>query len=147
MSHHCQALILHCMDFRLSGAIKEYMAQNGLINNCDVVSLAGAAKNIVSPLSESDADLTLRQIDISKRLHNISEVILMNHTDCGAYGGRAAFASDEEEARQHLADMDLAAEKIVAKFPELKVRIVLAKIDPEGKISFEERGYFSLPSA
>lgn len=147
MSHSCQSLVLHCIDFRLGGAIKNYLSQNGLLDNCDIVSLAGAVKNLVSPLSEADSDMVMRQIDISKRLHHISEVVLMNHTDCGAYGGRAAFANTEEEQRQHLADMDLAAEKIVARFPELKVKMVLVQIDDRGNISFNERGYFGLPSA
>lgn len=96
MSHTCKALLLRCLDFRLNEAIQQWLQKNHLANNCDLVSLAGAVKNL---------KIVLGQIEISQRLHGISEVILMNHTDCGAYGGRAAFADSEEERARHQQDL------------------------------------------
>ncbi len=137
MSHHCRSLILHCIDFRFGSAIKEYLETNQLRNNCDIVSIAGAAKNIAAPAKDADAELVLRQIEISKRLHEIKGVILMNHTDCGAYGGRKAFSSDEEERARHLDDMAKAADIIRAAHPDITIKSVLAKIDDAGTITFE----------
>ncbi|OGH85231.1 MAG: hypothetical protein A2294_00600 [Candidatus Magasanikbacteria bacterium RIFOXYB2_FULL_38_10] len=126
------------MDFRFGEAIKNWLVEKHLLNDCDIVSLAGAAKGLVSPKNPAETDVILRQIEISTSLHHISEVILMNHTDCGAYGGRDAFESSEAEYNQHLGDMRLAKEKILAKFPDLKVKIDLAKINPLGQIAIEE---------
>lgn len=138
MSHHCEALILHCIDFRFGKAIKKFLEENHLLDDCDIVSLAGSAKNLATPIAPSYTEMVLKQIEISKRLHQISQVILMNHTDCGAYGGREAFENPEAEYNQHANDMKKAQELIVKKFPDLSVRKVLAKIAPLGQISFEE---------
>lgn len=140
MSHHCKALILHCIDFRFGEAIKNWLVENHLLNNCDIVSLAGATKGLISPKYPTDSEIILRQIEISTKLHNISQVILMNHTDCGAYGGHEAFESAEAEHNQHVDDMKKAKKIILTKFPELQIKIVLVKINPLGQIGFEEIG-------
>lgn len=136
--HKAKALVIHCIDFRFVRAIKEWLETQGLMGAADEVSLAGAVQNIVSPKNEADRELVLRQIDIAKRLHFIDEVILINHTDCGAYGGRNVFTSGIEEDQKHELDLREARSIVLAKFPELKVKLVLAKIDNESKISFVE---------
>ena len=126
------------MDFRFGEAIKSWLAENHLLNDCDLVSLAGASKGLVSPKNQAEPEIILRQIEISTSLHHITQVILMNHTDCGAYGGRDAFESTEAEHNQHVLDMKKAKAVILEKFPDLQVKIVLAKINPLGQIGFEE---------
>ncbi len=138
MSHNCKALILHCIDFHFGKAIKKYLEDNQLLGDCDIVSVAGATQNIAAPKSETDREFILRQIDISKQLHNIGKIILMNHTDCGAYGGRKAFSSDEEEKRRHASDMKTAKKIILEKYPDLRVKIILTKINDVHEITFEE---------
>ena len=118
MSHTCRALLIHCMDFRLQPEIKKMMEEQGLLGDCDLVALAGAAKNLLDPETQA---LTLKQIGLSRQLHGMKEVHLMNHTDCGAYGGHAAFAGDEAERRKHADDLAEAAEIIRREFPDLTV--------------------------
>ncbi len=125
------------MDFRFGSDLKQWFAQNDLMNNCDIVSLAGAAKNLVSPTNDADRELVLRQIEISKRLHHISEVILMNHTDCGAYGGRAAFPDRDVENKKHAEDLHAARKIVEEKFPGLAVKTYIAQIEPDGAIHIE----------
>lgn len=129
MPHYCKYLIAHCIDFRLQKAIKDYLEKNGLLGNCDIVSAAGGVKN---------TDFLLEQVDVSSSLHKIQEVILLNHTDCGAYGGSAKFSSFEKERNFHAAELRKAKESLFAKYPSLKVKMLLAKIAPSGEISFEE---------
>ena len=124
------------MDFRLGRAIKEYLEKNGLMNNCDIVSLGGAAKNVAAPASEANFITVMKQIERAQKLHAINTVILMNHTDCGAYGGRAVFTSREEERAKHREDMTKAAEVIKQLYPELGIQTVLADIQDSGEINF-----------
>lgn len=138
MTHTCRTLVLHCIDFRLGKAINAYLGKTNHLGDCDIVSVAGAAKDLVSPAADASRDFILRQIDISKRLHNISRVILMNHTDCGAYGGRKAFASSEEEKNAHLGDMQKAQEYILTRHPDLSVKFVLAQIAENDEVYIEE---------
>ena len=139
--HKCKALVLHCMDFRFKPKVHEFLVSEGIMGDFDDVSIAGACKNFVSPQNDAERELMLRQIEISKRLHGIEEVILMNHTDCGAYGGHAAFESAEAEHRKHADDMDASKKMILDRWPELKVKKILAKLitdDHHRKIDFEE---------
>lgn len=126
--HHCKYLIVHCIDFRIQKEIKKYMQQEEILGDCDVVSCAGAVKN---------KDFIIEQIGISVRLHNTKEVILVNHTDCGAYGGSQNFNSPQEEKDFHTNEMRVAKEAILAKYPDLLVKILLVKILPDGQIESE----------
>ena len=137
MSHTCTSLLMHCMDFRFGKKMKEFMEQNNLMGDADLVSIAGAAKNIVNPETQA---FTLRQIEISKSLHAMKKVHLMNHTDCGAYGGKAAFADEPAEYAKLTGDLKEARDIVKAKFPDLEVALWLAHMDESGHeaaISFE----------
>jgi len=130
MKHTCKGAILHCIDFRLGPSIKAWLEKEGLLGDCDIISVAGAAKNM---------DVPVAQLELSHKLHETSVIILMNHTDCGAYGGRAAFESNEDETETHFQAMKEAKELLMEKFPDIQVRTVLARIAENGEISFEER--------
>ena len=137
MSHTCTFLLMHCMDFRFGKKMKEFMEQNKLMGDADLVSVAGAAQNIVKPETQAFA---LRQIEISKTLHEMKVVHLVNHTDCGAYGGKKAFADEKAEYDQLTGDLKQAKDIVLAKWPDLEVVLWLAHIDESGaepQISFE----------
>ena len=135
--HKCTALILHCIDFRLGSAIKNYLQRHNLLDDCDIVAMAGAAKNIARPKEETDREFALRQIRISIELHRIEKVIVMNHTDCGAYGGRR---SDEDSEWQHVEDMKTAKDAILGIFDtsNLAVNLTLARIDEYNNVQIVE---------
>ncbi len=138
MAHTCNALIMHCMDFRFGPDIKQFMEERNMLGDCDLVAFAGAAQNLLKPEFQAFAQ---RQIELSKRLHGISEVHLMNHMDCGAYGGRAAFADRDAEKAAHAADLISAAAVIKAQHPELAVLLWIAHIEDQDHghhISFEQ---------
>lgn len=137
MKHDCTTIIFHCIDFRFAADIKAYLEKEDLIGDVDIVSIAGCVKNLVAPARETDVEFVMRQLDISKRLHGVCKVVLMNHTDCGAYGGRKAFASPEEERARHASDLEKARAMILARYPDLEVRNVIAHIDEDARISFE----------
>lgn len=128
MAHHCKYFIAHCIDFRFGRAIKDYLEKEGLLGDCDIVSVAGGVKN---------SDFLLEQLDISVNLHKVQEVRLMNHIDCGAYGGSGKFSSFEEERAFQIEEMKKAKSLIVQKYPSLAVKTILAKIQPSGEVIFE----------
>ena len=73
----------------------------------------------------------LEQIRKSIRLHATDRVVLMVHSDCGAYGGRAAFGGDAQaEARHHSEELRRAAECVRQALPE--VSVVCYYVDFEG---------------
>jgi carbonic anhydrase len=116
------------MDFRLGPELVKHLERENLTNDADIVSLAGAAKNFLDPDS---INIMMKQIDISRRLHGTTEVHIMNHTDCGAYGGKTAFADEETERAKLIADMKQAAEMIKDKWPDLTVKLWMPHIEEQ----------------
>ncbi|MDE3166209.1 MAG: hypothetical protein KGN36_10410, partial [Acidobacteriota bacterium] len=84
--------------------------------------IAGGAKSLASPKNETDREFVLDQLRTSIRLHGTRRVILMLHSDCGAYGGLDAFGGDVGRERVHLRDeLYLAADVVARAIPELAV--------------------------
>ncbi len=123
--HHCQSILIHCIDFRLQPTIKRWLEEEQLLGDHDIVSVAGAAKDIAE-----GGEFVLKQIDIAYRLHGVRRVILMNHTDCGAYGGRQA-----NDLELHTTAMQAAAERIKQTYSDMTVRFALADIAANGGVT------------
>ena len=60
----------------------------------DPILVAGGAKCLAGDDLERDRQFVLEQIRKSMQLHGTHTVLLMLHSDCGAYGGLAAFDND-----------------------------------------------------
>lgn len=133
--HKCTALFVVCMDFRLQSAYPEFAAENNLKDNYDLYSVAGTQKTFIN---EESKDLALKQIELSHKLHGMTDVYLFAHWDCGAYGGTAAFESDEQQRSTYLEDMQKAKQAILEKFPKINVHKYLANWDENSKINFEK---------
>ncbi|MEK7158533.1 MAG: carbonic anhydrase, partial [Patescibacteria group bacterium] len=136
MSHHCSTLLLSCIDFRFHRDLDQWMDEQGLTKNYDHVAIAGACKSLVAPEVDRDRSFLLKQISISASLHNISQVFLMNHEDCGAYGGKKAFAGNQEEASRHIQEMATAQKIIAETHPGLQIKKIYARINDAGVVSF-----------
>ncbi len=121
--YHCDAAILWCFDNRFELGFRKFLKRIGIMN-CDPIKIAGGAKVLVSPEHESDREFVLEQIRKSIRLHGTRLVILMLHSDCGAYGGLAkGFGGDAaSEAAHHEADLKRSADKLKAAIPEVEVQ-------------------------
>ena len=126
------------MDFRFGPDIKAMLEAKGHMGDVDIVSVAGAVKPLVHPTHPAEAEFMMRQLEISQLLHHTSHVILLAHEDCGAYGGRKAFADAATERATYESDLRVARDLILAKLPTMRVQLVLAKLSPEGEVSFEE---------
>jgi carbonic anhydrase len=119
--HSCEALVIHCIDFRFWQALHENIKKELKIENFDIISLAGGAKNLSSPFERHMLDTILKNAEISGRLHHIKKVILVNHMDCGAYGGSAKFENLEAEIEFHKSELEKAAVVISEKFPNIEI--------------------------
>jgi hypothetical protein len=89
----------------------------------DPILVAGGAKCLAGSDLERDRQFVLEQIRKSIRLHGTKTVLLMLHSDCGAYGGLAAFENDTtREAENHRNDLHRAVDFLQAQIPELTIR-------------------------
>jgi carbonic anhydrase len=136
MAHTCKALIVTCMDFRFQSALVNFAKEQGLENSYDLFSIAGTQQTFINSETQFVA---LKQVELSQKLHGMTEVYLIAHWDCGAYGGSKAFESVEKQKAQYEGDLEVAKKIIIEKFPTVIVHKFLAHLDGD-KISYEKIG-------
>jgi len=120
--YHCDAAILWCFDNRFELGFRKFLKRIGVMNS-DPIKIAGGAKVLASPDHESDREFVLDQIRKSILLHGTKRVILMLHSDCGAYGGLAnGFKGNEAaEAAHHHRELERAAAYLHAAIPGVEI--------------------------
>jgi hypothetical protein len=103
------AAVVMCFDLRFNLAFHKFLKRIGA-PNYDLIKVAGGAKCLASPDTQSEREFVLDQIRKSIQLHQTTRVVLMVHSDCGAYGGSAAFGNDAAaEASHHESELRQAA--------------------------------------
>ena len=128
--YHCDAAVVWCYDHRFEPVLRKLLKRMGAVH-FDLIRLAGGAKCLATPEPASERELVLEQIRKSVRLHGTDRVVLMVHSDCGAYGGLAAFRGDvQAEVRHHGEELRRAAECVRQAIPE--VAVACYHVDFEG---------------
>lgn len=130
--HSCQTLIFRCMDFRIkSGDLKVFLDDIGCPEGAyDLVSVAGSARDL---LFSGRCDFLLKQITLSVTLHDIKELVVLLHDDCGAYG----IPNLNKEDKTQRADLVEIQDVIFDYFPILQFRAYIIKGVPSGKLSLQ----------
>ena len=133
--HECRAIVFFCIDYRLwLTKLAKLMESIGYDEGSyDHAAIAGSGMDCLSSaLGESDH--ALKQIDIAKRLHGISEVVILYHDNCGAYG----ISDKAEENAKQKADLARIVELIGIKFPDLTVKTYIIKgTAAQGELTLE----------
>jgi hypothetical protein len=119
----CDAAVLWCFDKRFDVGFRKFLKSVGVMRS-DPIKIAGGAKCLSSPASENEREFVLDQIRTSIRLHQTQRVILMVHSDCGAYGGlEEGFHGDAKaEAAHHREELQRAADSLAKAIPGLEVQ-------------------------
>lgn len=112
-SHSCNAMVVCCIDFRFQKYIRDFTDKNLAGKTFDLVGFAGATKEL---------DIVMKQIEISINLHHITQIILIHHEECGAYGA-------ESTPQRHAADLHKARDLICSQFPGIQVDLYYLHLD------------------
>jgi len=110
---HCDALVVHCMDYRLQKFLQPWITVRFGYDNFDIISLAGGVH---------DYEMVLKYVQLAVQIHTIDTVCLINHEDCRAYGREGTY-------RRHRHDLSDTCEKLYALFPQLKVEAFYLHLD------------------
>jgi hypothetical protein len=120
-------LLLACLDWRIHPRIENYFIKNNVC--CDLCVTAGSVKDLIDPQTQ---DFFIKQIEISKKLHNCQGVILTMHLDCGAYGGTRAFENRESEIATAKNELQKAEFIVKENFSELSIEKYLIDLKQSG---------------
>jgi carbonic anhydrase len=123
--HSVNNLVVSCIDYRFRSKVSHWI-DDTLNGEADIVALAGVSKAI---LEDSSQKIALNQIRIAKDLHDVKNIHLIDHMDCGAYGGSKAFKNEEDEIGMHEDQLKQAAAIIEEHFPGLTVHAYVGDFD------------------
>ena len=130
--HHAEVLVLNCMDFRLIGAVSDYLKSRGLEGKYDQITLAGGAIGVMSDQTEPWANTFWQHVALARKLHGIRKIIIIDHRDCGAC---KAFVSPDcadqrdRETAIHTQWMKALAREITNREPNLEIELLLMDLD------------------
>ncbi|MDD5489884.1 MAG: hypothetical protein PHP25_04375 [Candidatus Moranbacteria bacterium] len=130
--HSCEAVVLACIDFRFWKETMKFVEEELGINTYDFPKMPGAAKAIND--CQSETDVPLQCIGVPCDLHHAQKIVIINHADCGAYGGSAEFNGDlEAEQKFHEGELKKAKEKILTQYPGKEIILAYAKLTDGGE--------------
>ncbi|MCL4384249.1 hypothetical protein M1116_02255 [Patescibacteria group bacterium] len=103
--HRAKLCVISCIDFRIQEALVHYLNSQGYQHNYDLISMAGASRDLVKPIQEEDRAAIIRQIKLSLRLHQPEEIWVFDHQDCGGYAQDKTIVHDlpvEADRQAHM---------------------------------------------
>jgi carbonic anhydrase len=110
---HCDALVVHCMDYRLQKFLQPWITVRFGYDNFDIISLAG---------SVHDYEMVLKYVQLAVQIHGINTVCLINHEDCRAYGRDGTY-------KRHRHDLLDTRDKLRVLFPQLNAETFFLHLD------------------
>lgn len=129
--YKADACIVWCFDARFGKLLAKFLKARKF-GYCDIVLVGGGAKSLADQKDKIGRTFLLGQIKTSLRLHHTKLVVLMTHSDCGAYGGLKTFKNDTEfEKRKHIGYLR-AAKKFLRAKPPRSVKVETAFADFDG---------------
>lgn len=139
MSSGTDALVITCIDARLHQADRPYVAdflrgKHVGVKTWDLATAPGAAQALAVLDFPSVKDSLLRSVKIAHEADGVSRVLLVNHSDCEAYGGTSAFGNAADEYRKHAEDLRTARQVLRDAFPTVDSRLFYATVErrPDG---------------
>ena len=132
----CEAIIVPCIDFCFHKPSQDAIERSLKIPVCVVRSEPGVSLTFAQRGSRLDA--LMADIESTVNAHHASKVILVDHSDCGAYKmAGMSFADVGIEEGKHEENLKLAKKVIHEKFPNVEVITLYAK-KQGGKIELIE---------
>jgi len=136
--HECKAAVVTCMDFRLHGDnMGDFLKKEGVYGEADMICVAGGVLPLVAPDHEKNREFILKLLGISKNLHHIENIYLINHTDCGAYKsfGEMDSKTETDLHKSHLGEAEEVVKEQITKGTQIEITKVLAEISyPDDKL-------------
>lgn len=126
------ALLLNCIDYRLTGATTQFMAKHGMAGKYDQIVLAGAALGAKNDKFPAWGTTFWDHVQVAIDLHNIHKVVIVDHRDCGAYKvilGEDLAGNPKKELEVHAKQMHSLKDDIAKKYPKLRVEMYLMALN------------------
>jgi hypothetical protein len=126
------ALLLNCIDYRLTAATTQFMGKHGLAGKYDQIILAGGALGAKNDKFPAWGTTFWDHVQLALDLHHIRKIVIVDHRDCGAYKiifGEDFAADPKKELEVHAKQMRSLKDDIAQKYPKLQVEMYLMALN------------------
>ena len=115
-------LILSCIDFRFAETLGWYLThQSRLHDDYDLFSLAGASLGALQTDYPGWQSAFFDHIGLAIQLHDIKEIWVFDHMDCGMYKATLKLEKDEDKSL-HVKKLTELKTLLKSKYPQLGYR-------------------------
>ncbi len=118
--HRSDAYIISCIDPRFSSSIWEFVSEKHLNNFDSFLSVPGGAKVLARDTEKREE--VKKDILKAIELHNISNIYLFVHTECGEY----SISDLEKERNAQIEDLLAARDFLLSFAPDVLIFCFLA---------------------
>lgn len=128
-------MVIRCIDFRIAPKnLSELLSEAGMCHDgdYDLVSVAGSGKDLLSE-NTTERDFILKQINISKKLHDIKTIYILMHDNCGAYAIPDAAAEHNVQVK----DLKQIEQYLNSVLTDVEIKGFVVKGVPTGMLSLE----------
>lgn len=127
--HACRVGVIMCLDFRFRRQTIYCIEEAYKVRAYDLAGLPGSSRGM-----SRDSQMAISCVTVPCDLHDIGTVIIVHHTDCGAYRGseRFNFDADAEQAF-HENELRKSKKEILDRYPGKNVILIYAKLVDDGE--------------
>ena len=135
--HEAKAIALTCIDFRLVDDTVVQLNKLGYLNKYDEFILAGASLGYNTSVDNGWSGVFEEHINIAKDLHDIHEIIIIDHLSCGMYKNVYGELTSEQELDKHIENLKLAKETLSVKYPDFTISTYIIDIEGNSLTKYE----------
>ena len=125
-----KAMVLSCIDPRFQPKVFNYLKKKNLTGKYSSFTIAGGSIGVTAKKFKKWHSTFWENLATSIKLHNISNLIVINHNDCGAakiVNGNNKLSTAIEN-KIHNQSFKIIKKKIKKKYPSIKVSFKIMKI-------------------
>ena len=116
-------LVLSCIDFRIVDTVRDFMDARGYNNKYNITTLPGASLGFNHICNWRNTFLDI--IDISIRIQNISQIVIVDHMDCRYY--QSVYSPESKDT--HIHNFQEFKKYINSIYPNLSLIFILINHD------------------
>ena len=125
-----KAMVLSCIDPRFQPKVFNYLKKKNLTGKYSSFTIAGGSIGVTAKKFKRWHSTFWENLATSIKLHNISNLIVINHNDCGAakiVNGNNKFSTAIEN-KIHNQSFKIIKRKLKKKYPSIKVSFKIMKV-------------------
>ncbi len=110
------------MDYRFHAELPRLLAEHFGVE-CFAYDSPGGCGGSKSLIDEETRGMMLEALDLGVSLHGVKRLVIVDHVDCGAYGGSSQFDSPDAERQFHVERLREARQIAAEAQPEIEIAL------------------------